>query len=81
MKAQPRTDHRCPRCGEVGDPRLCNCMRRLRRHSAEARKLLRTGHPTRALGELANLDKLLELLSRDADVTRREQKQCRDQKR
>jgi hypothetical protein len=52
-------------------------MRRLRRHSEEARRLLRTGHPTKAMGELANLDKLLDLLARDADKARRDQRQSK----
>lgn len=81
MKPRPRTDHRCPRCDQVGDPRACNCMRRLRRYSEEARRLLRAGHPTKAMGQLAELDKLLELLSRDADVTRREERQRRTETR
>jgi len=41
-------------------------MRRLRRYSEEARRLLRHGHPTKAMGELGQLDKLLDLLGRDA---------------
>lgn len=58
--------HRCPRCGETGDPRICNCMDRLSRHVREAQRNLKLGRTIHAAGELHRADQLLELLALDA---------------
>lgn len=62
----PNLQHRCPRCGEVGDPRMCNCMARLRRYTSEARRLLRLGETMHAGGQLHEAERLLEQLALDA---------------
>ncbi len=74
-KPRPNTRHRCPRCEQVGDPRLCNCMERLRRYAHEAREEWRRGRWMYAGGHLANLENLLEELRLDAGVTRREERE------
>ena len=62
--------HRCPRCNVIGDPRMCNCMKRLRRYVAEARRHQKEGRPLQVRANLANADKMLEDLALDAGKAR-----------
>jgi hypothetical protein len=55
----------CPRCGDR-ELRTCKCMKEIRRRIGEARHHLRLGRPSMARSELANADRLMELLSKDA---------------
>lgn len=75
-KPRPNTQHRCPRCSQVGDPRLCNCMKRLRRYAFEAREAHRRHKRHLVGGHLANLENLLEELRLDAGVTAREERRA-----
>ena len=58
---------RCPRCGEIADPRTCTCMRALRRHLDDAAHEITMGRPLRAERKLAEARSLLTLLGLDAD--------------
>lgn len=72
MNRPDPSKHHCPRCGETGDPRTCNCMRRLSRYIAEARLEIRLGRPTHGGGQLTEAERLLEFLALDAKKQARE---------
>lgn len=65
-------DWRCPRCHEQGDPRVCNCMRRVKRHLDEARRHFNCGRPGMGEREVAMARDLLGLLEADAGHQRRD---------
>jgi hypothetical protein len=60
------TQHVCPRCGAEGDPRLCTCMKTLRRRLDELRAALKRGENFRARGHLTEVERTVDLLALDA---------------
>jgi hypothetical protein len=59
--------YRCTRCGETGDPRSCNCMRRLGRYLDDAAREITLGRPLRADRCLAQARGLLSLMRLDGE--------------
>ena len=64
--------YRCPRCRQTGDPRTCNCMRRVKRHLDEAKRHFRCGRPGMGEREVVQARELLGLLEADATVAARD---------
>jgi hypothetical protein len=61
---------RCPRCGQVGDPRSCTCMRRLRDYCEETLTEIRLGRSIKAEAAIAKAQELLRLLALDGQKAR-----------